>query len=103
MSDLEKTLNALSDEERDVIDRYASEFMEGIKDSAFRKAWMDLRLTDDDKHRQFMESDEFTDCLHDYQRDSAYWQALHRRKQEVESGVEHQTYMALTNFYDRVA
>ncbi|WP_075272428.1 hypothetical protein [Yersinia pseudotuberculosis] len=103
MNDLEKALNALSDKERSIIDRYASEYMEGIKDSAFRKAWMDLRLTDDDKQRQFMESDEFTDCLHDYQRDSAYWQALYQRKREAESATEHKGYMALTNLYGRVA
>ncbi|MGL4486176.1 MAG: hypothetical protein ACRCUG_04110 [Yersinia sp. (in: enterobacteria)] len=103
MTDLDKVLNALSDEERCVIDRYASEYMEGIKDPAFRKAWMDLRLTDDEKQRQFMESEEFAECLHQYQTDNAYWQALHRRKQEVESAEEHQTYMASTHFYDRVA
>lgn len=103
MTDLDKALNALSDEERSIIDRYASEYMEGIKDSAFRKAWMNLRLTDDDKQRRFMESDEFAECLHQYQTDNAYWQALYQHKQEAESATEHQDYMALTNLYGRVA
>lgn len=103
MNDLEKALDALPDEERAIIDSYASEYLYAVKDSAFRKAWTDLRLTSDDDQRAFMESDEFAECLHQYQTDSAYWFALHRRSKEIEAASDHQTYMALTNRYDEVA
>ncbi|HEJ9030293.1 TPA: hypothetical protein SML49_001128 [Serratia marcescens] len=103
MNDLEKALDALSDEERTIVDSYASEYLHAVKDSAFRKAWTDLRLTSDDEQRAFMDSDEFAEGLHQYQTDTAYWFALRRRSKEIESARDHQTYMAITNRYDEVA
>ncbi|HEI9710144.1 TPA: hypothetical protein SLN25_001451 [Serratia marcescens] len=103
MNDLEKALDALSDGERTIIDSYASEYLHAVKDSAFRKAWTDLRLTSDDEQRAFMDSDEFAESLHQYQTDTAYWFALRRRSKEIESAREHQAYMAITNRYDEVA
>lgn len=103
MNDLDKVLNALPDEERAIIDAFANEYLYAIKDSAFRKAWTGLRLTADDEQRAFMESYEFAECLHQYQTDTAYWFALHRRSREIEAASDHQTYMALTNRYDEVA
>jgi len=100
MTDLDKVLDALSDDERAVIDLYASEYMQGIKDSAFRKAWMDLRLTDDKDQRDFMESDVFTECLHQHQTDTAYWFALHLRKKEIQSSRDEAAYL---HRYDEVA
>lgn len=103
MNDLEKALDALADEERSIIDDFANEYLYAIKDSAFRKAWTDLRLASDDEQLAFMDSDEFALCLHQYQTDTAYWFALRRRSKEIESARDHQTYMAITNRYDEVA
>ncbi|MGQ5735381.1 hypothetical protein ACUNI2_26870 [Serratia sp. IR-2025] len=103
MNDLEKALDALPGEERAIIDSYASEYLYAIKDSAFRKAWTDLRLVSDEEQLAFMDSDEFAECLHQYQTDTAYWFAIRRRSKEIESARDHQTYMAITNRYDEVA
>lgn len=48
MNDLDKALNVLSDNNSAIIDGYTNEYPESVKDSAFRKAWIDLRLTSDD-------------------------------------------------------
>ncbi len=103
MSELDKALESLPDDERSIIDGYANEYLSGVKDSAFRKAWMDLRLTSDDEQRRFMESDEFAECLHLYQTDSAYWFALYRRASEIEKAIEHKTNMDYTNKFRAVA
>lgn len=103
MNDLEKALDALPEEERSIIDAFANEYLYAIKDSAFRKAWTELRLASDEEQRAFMESDEFAECLHQYQKDTAYLFAIHRRSKEIESARDHQTYMAITNRYDEVA
>jgi 5'-deoxynucleotidase YfbR-like HD superfamily hydrolase len=103
MNDLEKALDALPEEERSIIDAFANEYLYAIKDSAFRKAWTELRLASDEEQRSFMDSDEFSECLHQYQTDTAYWFALRRRSKEIESAIDHQTYMAITNRYDEVA
>lgn len=103
MSDLDKALESLPDDERSIIDGYANEYLIDVKDSAFRKAWMDLRLTSDDEQRSFMDSNEFAECLHLYQTDSAYWYALHRRASEAEEAIEHKTNMDYTNRFKVVA
>lgn len=103
MNELEKALDALPEEERSIIDAFANEYLYAIKDSAFRKAWTELRLASDEEQRSFMDSDEFSECLHQYQTDTAYWFALRRRSKEIESARDHQTYMAITNRYDEVA
>ncbi|MBS3895033.1 hypothetical protein [Serratia marcescens] len=103
MSDLDKALDALTDDERAIIDSYASEYLSGIKDSVFRKAWMDLRLTDDSKQRRFIDADEFAECLHQYQTDTAYRFAMHRRTSEIELATEHKTHMDFTNRFREVA